>query len=282
MKLILGTAQLARRYGVVATTDAPTPESARAILDEAMRAGIDALDTAPVYGDAEQLIGASDWMREVHTKFDPAVPFADSVRASLARLRRHELDVVYLHDPSVLAQGDDATITEAAAGAAEASARLGVSVYTEDEFDLALARAEITVIQAPISVFDRRFTGDRLKEALDAGKTVHARSVLLQGVLVSDPDRLPSPVARLAPWLTEFRRVAESCGTSPYDLALGWVTAQSGVSGLILGASTVREVSRFAECLRSYRLGPDALAALAEVGTPDVRDVDPRLWAEPR
>ena len=57
MELILGTAQLVRRYGITASR-VPSSGDAHALLAAAREVGVRALDTAPGYGTAEATIGA--------------------------------------------------------------------------------------------------------------------------------------------------------------------------------------------------------------------------------
>ena len=59
--LILGTVQLGMKYGLHNTHGQPTTEESFSILDAALAAGIDTLDTAWAYGTAEDVLGA--WLR---------------------------------------------------------------------------------------------------------------------------------------------------------------------------------------------------------------------------
>ena len=56
-KLMLGTVQFGLNYGVANTTGKPSFEAAKTILKAAYDGGVTALDTAPEYGDSEEVIG---------------------------------------------------------------------------------------------------------------------------------------------------------------------------------------------------------------------------------
>jgi aryl-alcohol dehydrogenase-like predicted oxidoreductase len=56
-KLCLGTAQLGLDYGVNNLTGKPRFEESRAIIQTALESGITAFDTAPAYGDSEEILG---------------------------------------------------------------------------------------------------------------------------------------------------------------------------------------------------------------------------------
>jgi aryl-alcohol dehydrogenase-like predicted oxidoreductase len=66
MELLLGTAQFSGNYGALGT---PAVSDASALLEVVGSVGIRALDTAPVYGAAERMIGQTGWAGDIHTKF---------------------------------------------------------------------------------------------------------------------------------------------------------------------------------------------------------------------
>ena len=57
MRLALGTVEFGMDYGVAASSGRPSFDDIAAILDAAEDAGVEFLDTAPSYGDAEILLG---------------------------------------------------------------------------------------------------------------------------------------------------------------------------------------------------------------------------------
>jgi aryl-alcohol dehydrogenase-like predicted oxidoreductase len=116
----------------------------RAVLDGAVEAGVDWIDTAALYGDgvSEQMIGA--WLRgrssrpRLSTKFtvdlgapDLAGQMMRSVEASLARLGLEKVEAILLHntviaDPAARRSGREIAASEvlAAGGMADAMERL--------------------------------------------------------------------------------------------------------------------------------------------------------------
>ncbi len=57
--LALGTVQFGMAYGVANAAGQPSAASVQTILDTARLAGIDMLDTAEMYGEAETVLGQS-------------------------------------------------------------------------------------------------------------------------------------------------------------------------------------------------------------------------------
>ncbi|MEE4184979.1 MAG: aldo/keto reductase, partial [Gammaproteobacteria bacterium] len=206
-KLVLGTAQLGMPYGVANTTGMPDAGTAARLLKTAIASGVEWLDTARAYGASEQVIGSvlnDGWQgrARVITKLGIAAdcaadaPVAQvracvdaSVFRSAAALGQARLDVVMLHRAQHLTAWDGAVpqrlrelVTEGSIG------QLGVSVQDPSELLAALDIADLEFIQLPFNLLDWRW--DACVEPLrmarrDRPLTVHARSTLLQGLLVS-------------------------------------------------------------------------------------------------
>jgi len=279
VELILGTAQLTRRYGVTRSRGrGPDADDARALLQAAWQLGVRTLDTAPVYGSAEERIGADGAGFAVHTKLDPALAPADSLRASLARLQRDRVEVLHLHDPAAVTEPSGAVLAAAAELVGASVGVLGASVYTVEEFDAALADPRIGVVQVPISVLDRRIGDERLLRAKDSGTRVLARSILLQGLL-ADPIANLGRVPALDAPLRAFAEAAGRLGRDADLLAVGWVRARPGVEGVVVGVEDPTQLRRLAAHLEGPMLDGEELDVLARLEPPDAAAVDPRSWA---
>lgn len=274
MQLVLGTAQITQRYGVLGRQVASKHEGL-ALLRDAEQQGIRALDTAPPYGEAESLIGEAGWSGAVHTKIEKMQAPITSLRGSLERLRRSRVDILYLHESSAVlkglsAFGDFSELEEAGADV------LGVSIYETEEFDAACSREHIDVIQAPINPLDRRFAQERLVSARLAGMDVYARSVFLQGLLLSDTSTLPPAVRHLAVHIERFHTVASQYGVSRTALALAWIQALP-LAGVVVGVNGSGELRALLEAWNSV-VATEALEDLDNLPTPPWKDVDPRRW----
>ncbi len=110
----LGTVKFGRNTGVKYPRgfELPSDREVSALLDEARRAGINLLDTAPAYGDSEQrlgrlLPGRDQWLLSTkvgetyaagRSRFDfSAAHTRVSIEQSLRRLRTDRLDLVLIH-----------------------------------------------------------------------------------------------------------------------------------------------------------------------------------------
>ena len=99
--LMLGTVQFGMDYGVANTHGKPSFETVKNILREAFDGGVNALDTAPEYGNSEEVIGKALKELGVLKKFktvtkipripencDPEKFIEASLKNSLSRLQQ--------------------------------------------------------------------------------------------------------------------------------------------------------------------------------------------------
>lgn len=278
-EFVLGTAQLTCRYGVINRHDRSSDAaSAISLLRFADRLGIAAVDTAPSYGDAESLIGQAAIQTPVHTKFASGQAPLTSLQASLARIGRRHIDVAYFHDSQVALRDPDMIRATAGQVVGAQCERIGVSVYDQEEFRAAIDHPDVSVVQVPISVLDRRFSSRLLEAAIDQHVCVYARSVLLQGVLAASPADLPRSVGHLRSHVLEFQELAREFGVSPLQAAIGWVCSIKGVHGVVLGASTEADLAGCVHATQSQPLDHTMVEALERLPLPEPAAVDPRRW----
>lgn len=286
-RLCLGTAQFGLNYGVSNTTgQVPLSEVSR-ILDRARRAGIDMLDTAELYGEAEQSLGhaeSSDFriVGKIGPLEGPPDSFATEarrrVKASMARLKQDRLHALLLHRPAQLFDGAE---TQTALLAALEGlkrdglvSRIGFSAYHPDETERLMALAEWDLVQLPISPIDGRWRARGILSELRArGIEVHVRSVFLQGLLLMDAAHRPTA---FAPWrglLDDWQACVRSHGLSLVQGALALALEQSEADRLVVGVTTAREFDEIVAALRGL---PGDLPQVPL--TTDEGLLNPSLW----
>lgn len=287
-RLILGTVQFGLPYGVSHRGGAVARDEVGQILHLAHRAGVRTLDTAAAYGESERVIGSLEAALpfEIVTKTMPlrsSEPDADDLVAidraffcSLEKLRRARISALLVHDVGIL---------KGRAGAALWAHleryrrdglvdRIGVSVYDATEAEALSARFPVEIVQLPLNVFDQRpVTSGALERLAAEGIVIHARSPLLQGLLLMPPGELPTALRRAAPALERWRAACAAADTSPLAAALAFVLASPAVSGLVLG---VHSSDHLAQCLAALEQ-PVALC-WRSLACDDAILVDPRRW----
>lgn len=285
MKLAIGTVQFGLAYGIAnAGGQVPADEATR-ILADARAAGIDTLDTAAAYGEAEQVlgrIGVEGW--RIVTKV-PALPddiddprgwVRTVIARSLANLATDHIDAVLLHRAQDLVGPDAAALWAGLRDVKEAAlcARIGVSIYAPDDLAALPAAVKPDLVQAPFNVVDRRLETSGWAERLAAqGTALHLRSAFLQGLLLMSADERP---ARFRPFDATFARwddfLAET-GQSPVEGALGLALSRPWAERVVVGVDTAIQLDGILNAAR--RSGPPAPVDLAVT---DPRLIDPSTW----
>lgn len=278
MELVLGTAQILPGYGVLSgRVKRSRGVEFQKIIETSSHEGFAAIDTSPVYGDAEELIGASASSLPVHTKIRPGMIPEESVLRSLQSLRRNFVDVVYLHEELRMTEDQAKQLNYLDSVRGDLVGEVGASIYSEEEYQLALQVPEITVIQVPFNALDRRFGREALVGARDRGKRIVARSVFLQGLLLASPQALPPVVSHLAGAVNGFQELARRYQVSFVELAIAFVRGNSMFSQIVIGASGVSEVSQISRAFSSSS-STEALLELTSDTAPAWPATDPRTW----
>ena len=286
-QMTLGTAQLGLEYGVANRTGKPNRETATGMVRDAIAHGVSTLDTARAYGDAEEVLGQSltgAWRSraEVITKLDPLASLSAranraiveaavdaSIQQSCEALGANRLNTVLLHRwqhhdawegaawRRLLALRDRGTI-----GA------LGASLNTPTEALQALKDPDIKSLQIPFNLLDQRWRSKEIRQALAARPdvVVSARSVFLQGVLLSDAANWPSAgnydanayVRTLQQFTKRFER------QSVADLCVAYVRAQDWICSLVVGCETPDQLKRNLEIFCLPPLKREQCAELEE------------------
>lgn len=276
MDLILGTAQLDGRYGRFRVAE--MAGDSLEIIGAANKSAFTALDAAPAYPGVEELIGESEWVGSVHTKFDPALTPAESATRSIQRLKRKTVDVIYFHDPEVVHESNDWSRKLRSSISSDQVRRIGVSVYSPAEARAALRHEAFEVIQIPFNVADGRWEPSLLEEMKESGRAVIARSIFLQGALANEVRKLPGFLFPLRPVLEGLHNASLVAGRSVIELSLAWAKEVPGLAGVVVGAETQSQIADISAAFNGVRISPEERKILGSLALSDEDVLDPRRW----
>lgn len=255
-KIGLGTVQWGMDYGVSNSKGQTPPDEVRKVLAGASAAGLKLIDTAALYGGAEAVLGQYD-LREFRLvtktpRYERSCitqDHADDLRIVFERsLERMGVDSVYglmVHNAGdVTAPGGELLIRAMSnLKSLGLVRRIGVSVYDPEELRAVQRVFLPDLVQLPLNVFDQRFLRDgALRRLRQAGTEVHARSALLQGLLVLDPDDTDP---YFQPWRELLRRWQAAClraGVQPQHAALAFVTDCLEVDCCVVGVESLQQL----------------------------------------
>lgn len=276
LRFCLGTVQLGTPYGVVNDAGQPSFEEAVGVVRTAIDAGVLSIDTARAYGAAETVVSQALDRRarpsmNVVTKLDPLMHLADdaadavlhaaidaSVAVSCRELGVEALDTLLLHRWAHF-RGFGGRLFRHLERLKNAGAikRLGASVYTPADAVEAMQVPAIEHLQLPFNVVDTRLIGGGFEAALArrADVVIHARSVFLQGLLISPATRWPSMTGVDAvATVGLLDEIAEDAGfATRAQLCVAYVLSHDWAHRLVIGCDTqtqLRENLRLFDCRR--------------------------------
>ena len=289
MNLCLGTVQFGMDYGIQGGRKPPVPEAVE-MMGVAVDGGVDAIDTASAYGDAERVVGRFLAVRPgvrdgmfIVSKFGTNIfegaqrdEYASRLVAAagetLERLGTDRLDAYVCHVPAAVC--DDAVLGAMAGIREKGLARkVGFSVYEVDEAVSAIESGVVDFLQVPYSVLDQRMaTAGVLEKAALQGVEIHSRSAFVQGLALMDVECVPDWLAGGRRLVRDLEGLCADAGITRRLLALAFVRRRDEISHLVFGVDNVRQLR---EILADFsKPVPDAVLCAAERM---FADVDPRL-----
>lgn len=290
-KLALGTVQFGLDYGV-SNTQGRTPEAeVRKILDYAFSHSVNMLDTAPLYGNSEEILGRNiitatqiDIVTKTPVVTNDTVCNKDvellrsTFFNSIELLRRKQVHGLMLHHVDDLFKpgGEILFKVMRSLRSQGLTKMIGVSVYTGEQIERVLGYYDIDIIQIPINIFDQRLLHNGILDKLKERKVeIHARSIFLQGLLLMKSQSLPDCFASIRKMLADFHDyLAQKCLT-PVQGALGFVHSLPQVDYVVCG---VNSLSQWKELIDSAKCSIRSQEVVKFAVNNDPSILNPSLW----
>lgn len=283
-KLILGTVQFGLPYGVNNPNSILIPEKeVHEIFQRAISFGINVLDTAAGYGEAESRIGtfhSENQMFKVITKFSKkeGENWEKSLRISLDRMNLDSVDTVMFHSYEAFLENRNnlSGIINSAKG--QLFKKLGVSVYSNEELWALEEVEEIDVVQLPFNLLDNDYQrGEILKELKNSGKIIHTRSCFLQGLFFMDEENLPENLKPLTPYLVQLKNIAKENNIEIGHLALQYVLDKNYIDGVLFGVDSREQLDQNIQWANE-KLPKEIFIQIDEIKVPNPGLLNPSKW----
>jgi aryl-alcohol dehydrogenase-like predicted oxidoreductase len=291
-RLVLGTAQLGMNYGIANREGRPDPATAKVMVQTAWEGGVRTFDTAAAYGQSEAVLGQAlvglglTPQAQVVSKTDPAwdgldcAKVAETTARSLRHLGVETLHALLLHRENLIGQWDqgvgEALLGEVRAGRTQS---VGVSVYTPATALTALGIPGISLVQLPANLLDRRFeTAGVFELAARLGKTIHVRSLHLQGLLLMAPEDIPERMAFARETIGQAQTLAAAYGLDPLQAGWAFMGEVCPQAQLIFGADNPGQLHANLQAARTPC--PPGFVRAVRQAFPSVpeRILNPALW----
>jgi aryl-alcohol dehydrogenase-like predicted oxidoreductase len=260
-KIGLGTAQWGMQYGISNRQGQTSPEEVKRILQAAHKAGISLLDTACLYGNAEQVLGGSDLTAyRVITKTPKfrnecilsteADELVRTFHESLQKLGLNSTYGLLLHDVNNIFAPNGSRLVNALEQlkSQRLVSKIGISAYNSSQIHKTLDHFKPDIIQLPVNVLNQRLILDgTIAHLSQLGIEVHARSAFLQGLLLMNVNDIPK---YFEPWMPILMRWHGACRNqlvSPLHAALGFVCSLKEITYTLVGIQNLSQLKEIIE-----------------------------------
>ena len=258
-KLCIGTAQFGSDYGITNLIGRVEIKEVKEILEIIKKNNINLIDTARSYGESEKIIGKiidkNDKFFKIITKISPHFTkhlsrkdqfdkWTKIFEDSLTRLNKNIIEGVLIHSNKINLEQRlilmDWLLKLKKRGMVK---KIGWSIYEEKDLEL-INLENIDLVQLPFSLYDQRLMANGfLKKLYCEGIEVHARSIFLQGLILTNYSNWPKWVNSRDYELHEFmQKNIYSIGSTPIEMAIGFVKACPYVNTLVFGFTSTKEL----------------------------------------
>lgn len=298
MQMCLGTVQFGMKYGINNQIGRqPTWEESFAMIDAALDAGINTIDTARAYGEAELVLGeyfATNKEKskdlKVVSKLRPNVidwergDIYGQVRLeledSLKRMGLDKLDGYLLHTPEFVY--NTAVVAALARFKEEGLVdHIGVSIYDMKEGFAAINTGVMDCMQMPYNVLDQRGVKSGLiAAARKAGFIIGTRSAFLQGLFMMESNSIPAHLKNAVPYIETVRSLASKYGLDTVTATMGFVVAEDNIDYLVFGVEKLSQVNEDIEKFKTLDMPSGYIEDIkAQIEAVDESIIIPSLWS---
>ena len=285
-KISIGTANFAQDYGISNYKTRVDSKELIKIFKLMNIIGVNKLDTAPSYGNAEKIlgnIGVDNY--EIMSKL-PSIPndvgdinswVEDQVNSILNDLSVEKIYGIFFHDPSQLL---DSNLGQKAYKALKSIQmkgmieKIGVSIYDPSILSQLTTNMDLDIVQAPLNIFDRRIVDSGWLEKLKSQDIeVVVRSVFLQGLLLMESEDKPSFFKKWKKNFDLYDKWLIKNSISRVEACLQFVFSFSEIDRIIIGidgTSQLVEISSFFK--------PIYLDCPKNLSSNDQQLIDPNNW----
>lgn len=248
-RLALGTAQFGSSYGIANKGTLIDKCEADKILTTACSLGIDTIDTAKMYKNAEQILGSYSMSKfKIITKI-PSSPknvtprewLLSQFNDSLMKLKLPFLYGLLFHSSASLLSENGPSLTRVARELKTAGllGKVGVTVYSPYELDELYSKFKFDIVQLPLNIFDRRFEKSGwLKRLHNDGVEIHVRSIFLQGLLLLSLDEIPTKFIRWKPHFETYHSLLSSKKIKPIEACLSYPLGIQEIDKIVVGVDS--------------------------------------------
>ena len=241
MKLILGTAQFTMKYGINNKYGKINYLERKKIFKICKKNSLLCFDTAASYKNSEKII--LEYFRndnvKIYTKVTKSninilINNIDNIKNKVECISFHKLSEYFdlKFRQKILRLKKKYKIK-----------KLGVSIYSSDDYLKILKSRDIDIVQLPLNILDRTFLENGFIEKLKKKKIeVHVRSIFFQGLFAMDIKRVQKLFPSLGKQLIKLKLYLKETRMTFNEISLIWINSLKNIDKLIIGVDNSRQL----------------------------------------
>jgi len=288
LKIVLGTVQFGLDYGVTNAKGKVDFAEVVRILDLAHSNGISVLDSASSYGDSEVVLGRA--FRELKKDFsvitkvylqgegDIHSQVFRAIEKSMYDLSGAKIYGVMAHHGNQLLSNSEQFVSALVKAKSEFKLpRIGASVYDLEELKSISRLMPLELTQIPYNVLNQSFTeGDDLSSVKNKGCEVHARSIFLQGLLLSKKQNIKPYFQTFEKHLNDYFSTLETSKLSGLEFNLGHALKEKNIDRLVLGVTSRTELLEIIDAVKN--VGKVEIPKAGHLASLNENLINPAKW----
>jgi len=255
-KIALGTVQFGVDYGINSINGKVSYREVEKILHCARIYNIDMLDTAPAYGNREQLLGnfkIQDFEIVTKTRHFECDIITDQeirllvrdINQSLEFLKRKSVYGVLVHNADdLLKLGAEKIFNKLQEFKQQGLiGKIGASIYSINQLQKIIDNFDIDLVQLPFNILDRRLiNNDMFKLLKERNIEVHVRSVFLQGLLLMAKQDRPKKFSRWDNLWTIWHEWLMDNNITALEATIRYATRMPEISKVLIGVDSKKQL----------------------------------------
>ncbi len=282
MKITLGTVQFGLQYGISNQRGVPSDSELISIFSIAKELGVQQLDTAKTYGNAEKRIGEfSKNQFRIISKFPNVksnIELEIALSDSLEQLQTESVYGYLAHNADILIENPvlwEVLLKIKKTGKIK---KIGYSLYLPEQLEKLLELNFIPdLVQLPYSILDRKFD-KQLKILRELGTEIHVRSVFLQGLYFMNPSQLPGRLKPMRSALEELNQICNENNVSVGEVALNYVASNPNIDQLVIGIETADQLKENISLIVKWKQKKELFSKIESINIKDKSYLNPLNW----
>ena len=277
MKIALGTVQWGLNYGISNKNGIPSNDEIKSILTFAIESGIDLLDTASTYGNAENRIGNHSSKKfRIVTKLGSIITgssIKEEVEKSLKNLKIKKIYGCLFHNANELLDNRSMWKDIQAQKKEGLIKKIGYSLYHPKELEKLLQLNYLPdLIQIPFNIIDRSFE-PYFRQLKEMNIEIHARSIFLQGLLLNFQMMSQNKFSKWNPIWNFYQEWLKNNNLSPLEACIRHVLSYKEIKNFIIG---VEQLSQLKQIIVASK--KSAIKAPKKLISYDQKLINPLSW----